>query len=115
LRGLSSDTFTAKDFRTWGGTVAAAEALYATGPSSDPKAVEAALRQAVKVAAARLGNSATVCRQYYVHPAILADYAAGSLCTRIEKAASSRRAEPFALDAVEAAVYAVLKADASRP
>jgi DNA topoisomerase-1 len=109
LRAVSGENFTAKDFRTWGGTVAAAKALCEVAPSADPKERKTALRQALKAAAERLGNTVTVCRQYYVHPAILAEYEAGRLCAHIDKASAAHQEEPLGLDAGEAAVYAILK------
>lgn len=109
LRGVSGEDFTAKDFRTWGGTVAAAKTLCEIGPRTEPKEVQVALRQAVKAAAERLGNTVTVCRQYYIHPAILAEYEAGRLCARLEQSMSSYQAQPLGLDAVETAVHALLK------
>ena len=76
LREISGATFTAKDFRTWGGTVVAAEALVEAGrPDSDTKQVLAA----IDAAAAKLGNTRAVCRSCYVHPAIAESHLDGSL------------------------------------
>lgn len=63
--------FTAKDFRTWGGTVVAAELLAET-PLPDTKTDrEACIRAAVDAAAERLGNTRAVCRRHYLHPGII--------------------------------------------
>jgi DNA topoisomerase I len=65
LRAIAEQDFTAKDFRTWAGTVMAAEQL---APSKE------ALIAAVAVVAERLGNTPAVCRKCYIHPAILNAY-----------------------------------------
>jgi DNA topoisomerase-1 len=108
LHTITGDTFTAKDFRTWGGTVAAAKALFAFGPGETKKEIKARLRGAVKAVSEQLGNTTTVCRQYYIHPTVLASYEAGTLCALIEKVAANYVAEPHSLDATETAVYALL-------
>jgi DNA topoisomerase-1 len=79
LRQATGQDFSAKDFRTWGGTVAAAQALYAAGPASTETERKQKMTEAVKVAAKALGNTVAVCRKYYVHPAILTAFADGDL------------------------------------
>ncbi len=110
LHAFTGEHFTAKDFRTWGGTVAAAEALYTIGPCETPKEAQAALRDAVKSAAERLGNTTTVCRQYYIHPTILKAYEEGRLCAWIDKVASTHQDAPHGLNATERSVYTLLQA-----
>ena len=70
LQETTGEAFTAKDFRTWGGTVTAAEAL-AAHESPEDADLDGLIVQAVKDTAAVLGNTPAVCRQYYVHPDIL--------------------------------------------
>ena len=79
LRELAGTTFTAKDFRTWGGTVIAAETLVELGPPADEKDAEKQVIAAVDAAAAKLGNTRAVCRSCYVHPAIAEAHVDGSL------------------------------------
>ena len=67
LRDVSGDEFTAKDFRTWAGTVLAARQL----PSAPGRDDGVDLHDAVAMVAARLGNTAAVCRRCYIHPAVL--------------------------------------------
>lgn len=69
LRAIAGDDFTAKDFRTWGGTLLAAT-LLANAPTNATQA-KAALMNAINSVAARLGNTATICRKSYIHPAVL--------------------------------------------
>ncbi len=78
LRGICGRDFTAKDFRTWAGTLAAAQALDAPGPAPSSKAAcNRAIVQAIDRVAQRLGNTRAVCRKCYVPPAVLAAYTAG--------------------------------------
>jgi DNA topoisomerase-1 len=79
LRELSGAGFTAKDFRTWGGTVVAAETLLELGEPASEKEAEKQALAAVDAAAEKLGNTRAVCRSCYVHPAVLDAHADGSL------------------------------------
>ncbi len=81
LRAVTGEDFTAKDFRTWAGTVIAAETLRAMGAAETKTDVKRNVTVAVQVAAERLGNTPTICRQCYVHPAVVAAYTDGSLFT----------------------------------
>jgi DNA topoisomerase I len=81
LRGCCGEDFSAKDFRTWGGTVYATGVLAATPlpERGGERARRAALAAAVKQVAAVLGNTPAVCRASYVHPAVFEAWADGSL------------------------------------
>lgn len=73
LQATMGDAFTAKDFRTWGGTVAACKVLSAPTPDDNP------VTAAIKAAARQLGNRPATCRKYYVHPLIVEAHEAGWL------------------------------------
>jgi len=77
LREISGRDITAKDFRTWGGTMVAAVALRKMGPASTKSAAERNILRALDAVAERLGNTRAVCRKYYVHPALLHAYRLG--------------------------------------
>lgn len=77
LREVSGRDITAKDFRTWGGTMVAAVTLRALGPAASRKEAERNILHALDTVAERLGNTRTVCRKYYVHPAVLEAYHLG--------------------------------------
>jgi DNA topoisomerase-1 len=109
LRELTGATFTAKDFRTWGGTVVAAETLVELGPPSSEKEAEKQIIAAVDAAAAKLGNTRSVCRSCYVHPAIAEAHVDGSLH---DAHRSSRNAARFRRG--ERATLKVLKESARR-
>ena len=79
LRAVTGDTFTAKDFRTWGGTIVAAEALVGVGAATTKKEQEANVLFAIDTAAGKLGNTRTVARSCYVHPGVTDAYRDGSL------------------------------------
>jgi DNA topoisomerase-1 len=82
LRGLTGREVTAKDFRTWAGTVLAANLLQEIGPADSAAAAKRQIRAALRRVAARLGNTVAICRRCYVHPSVLEAYAAGELRLR---------------------------------
>jgi DNA topoisomerase-1 len=77
LREASGRDISAKDFRTWGGTMVAAVTLRSLGPAPSRIKAERNILQALDTVAERLGNTRTVCRKYYVHPALLDAYHLG--------------------------------------
>ncbi|HEU4828889.1 MAG TPA: hypothetical protein VFT04_06820 [Gemmatimonadales bacterium] len=79
IREISGEDFTAKDFRTWAGTMLACEALLAMGPAETAKDAKANVNAAIDQVAERLNNTRAVCRKYYIHPAVLDAYADGRL------------------------------------
>jgi len=107
LKEIAGQEFTAKDFRTWAGTVAASEALRECGAFDDPKAGEKNIVECVKHVAKRLGNTPAVCRKAYIHPAIFESYLDGSLLRELE---SELEEELSALQPEEAAVVGLLRA-----
>ena len=79
LREVTGRDFSAKDFRTWGGTMHAAVMLRSIGPAATRREADRNIIQAIDDVAQRLGNTRTVCRKYYVHPAILEAYLTGDI------------------------------------
>src|SRR5213595_553761 len=74
LREITNENFTAKDFRTWAGTVLATIALNAQGEFETKKQAKANVKIAICAVAELLGNTAAICRKCYVHPAIIEAY-----------------------------------------
>ena len=74
LKFITDDDFTAKDFRTWGGTVLAASTLYSLGAFDNEKVMQKNERTAVKNVAQHLRNTISVCRKYYIHPQVITSY-----------------------------------------
>jgi DNA topoisomerase-1 len=104
LRSITGEDVTAKDFRTWGGTVAVAELLAVLPEPADEKEAKSNELLALDAAADRLGNTRTVCRTCYVHPLIAPAYREGSLqesWKRARDAARFRRAERATLTVLE--------------
>jgi DNA topoisomerase-1 len=79
LREVSGSDFTAKDFRTWAGTVLAAQHLLSSGPADSDNQAKANILLAVDAVARELNNTPTVCRSCYIHPLVFEAYASGSL------------------------------------
>jgi DNA topoisomerase I len=86
LRTLTGREVTAKDFRTWAGTVLAANQLYDMERPGSATAAKRQIRAALQEVSARLGNTVAICRKCYVHPSVLEAYVAGEL--RLRRVAS---------------------------
>jgi DNA topoisomerase-1 len=79
LRAVTGGDFTAKDFRTWAGTVAAAKALSLQPPPASPREAKALIGRCVAATAGLLGNTPAVCRSAYIHPGVLDAFHRGAL------------------------------------
>jgi DNA topoisomerase IB len=101
LREVTGGEFTAKDFRTWGGTVNAVAVLSGTGlpETGGERAVKATLAAAVKEVALVLGNTPAVCRKSYIHPEVFAGWLDGELHRRVPRTGlhHSRKLETLTL------------------
>ena len=106
LRQISRQDFTAKDFRTWAGTVLAAQALAAATHFSSNAEAKRNVVKAVESVAKRLGNTRSVCRKCYIHPAILDSYLDGATIRTIE--ANARAVDRAALGPEERAVIGMI-------
>jgi DNA topoisomerase-1 len=110
LREIAGDQFTAKDFRTWAGTVLAARALQMLEEIDSKAARKKNIVRAVEAGAQRLGNTKAVCRKCYIHPAVIDSYVDGTLAAALSKAAGRELARSLgSLSPEEAAVLALLQ------
>jgi DNA topoisomerase-1 len=110
LKEITGKHITAKDFRTWSGTVLAAMALNELKSFDSAAQAKRNLRTAIENVAARLGNTPTICRKCYVHPEVLTSYLNGNLVLEIKSAVESElRDELAGLLPEEAAVLAMLR------
>ena len=110
LREISGADVTAKDFRTWAGTVLAYRALRALAPGVDDRSARANVVEAVRLTAGRLGNTPAVARRSYVHPAILDAYLEGSIRSALLEAAEEQADPPqIAAPDEEAEVVSLLR------
>ena len=81
LRETTGRDITAKDFRTWAGTMLVARALCTVGPAKTRREAERNILRALDEVADRLGNTRAVCRKYYVHPGLVSAYLMGLTVT----------------------------------
>jgi DNA topoisomerase-1 len=110
LREITGRDVTAKDFRTWSGTMIAAEALREMGPAPTKREAERNVNRAIDSTAERLGNTRAVCRKYYIHPALIDAYLDGDVLPPLpEPVWRERRPRGPALRRHEAEVLAFLK------
>ncbi|MET0553191.1 MAG: DNA topoisomerase IB [Vicinamibacteria bacterium] len=107
LREVTGGDFTAKDFRTWSGTVLAAWALEELAPGPEEAPVKRNVVRAIESVSARLGNTVAVCRKCYVHPAVVDAYLEGSLVATLQ-ARLGAEARRTGLPAEEARVLQLL-------
>jgi DNA topoisomerase-1 len=101
LATITGQHFTAKDFRTWAGTVLTCGLLRETQAFETESEAKKNVVRAIAAVAGRLGNTPTVCRKCYVHPAVIASYMAGEmgrpLRKQVEQAAAALRDEELDL------------------
>lgn len=110
LREVAGEDYTAKDFRTWSGTLLAALALQAFEQVDSEAQAKKNIVQAIESVAKKLGNTPTICRKCYVHPAVLDSYLDGSLLEGMRARAQQQLQEDLpALAPEEAAVLALLQ------
>jgi len=110
LRAATGHDFTAKDIRTWAGTVLAAEALRQCDCAGSEAQAKRNIVAAIEQVARKLGNTKTVCRQCYIHPAVFQAYHDG----RLSETPAGKRARSIAralahLSADEASLYLLLQ------
>jgi DNA topoisomerase I len=110
LRAIAGDEFTAKDFRTWAGTVLAAQALEAVEAFDDQAQAKKNVMRAIESVAERLGNTPSVCRKCYVHPAVIEAYLERGTLQVVRERVERELAESLHnLRPEEAAVMALLR------
>jgi DNA topoisomerase I len=95
LKEILGARYTSKDIRTWGGTVRAAVVLAELGPPADEREAARNLTLTARLVAAELGNTPTVCRAAYIHPAVMEGYARGrTIAPLMRKEARPTETEP---------------------
>jgi DNA topoisomerase-1 len=115
LKKITGRDITAKDFRTWAGTVLAALALHEVEEFDSAAQAKRNVRSAIERVAARLGNTTTICRKCYVHPEVLDAYLDRNLALEIQSRVEKElREEIGGLQPEEAAVLAMLRARLKR-
>lgn len=107
LRENTGEDISAKDFRTWAGTVLTAIALSEYEAVDSEAAAKRNVRRAIEIVSAKLSNTPTICRKCYVHPEILQCYFEGQLTLK-SKIDKELRRHPGELSAAETATLALL-------
>ncbi|WP_447598400.1 DNA topoisomerase IB [Nitrospira sp. Nam80] len=120
LRQVAGEEFTAKDFRTWAGTVLAAAALQEFPPYESAAQAKRNVVAAVEAVAKRLGNTKAICRKCYIHPDIIDAYMDGALAGRLRQRVSRVQAHaggrlPLEEAAVLACLQSRVRTDSRRP
>ena len=110
IRQISGQEFTAKDFRTWTGTILAVAALTEAGGWNSQRQAKSNVLRAIDRVAEQLNNTRAVCRKYYVHPAVFETYLAGSLLDSLQNGTkpAAKAGGKTALSPEEAAVVRLL-------
>ncbi len=109
LREITGKEFTAKDFRTWAGTVLAARALQEFEQVDSQAMAKKNVVAAIESVAKKLGNTRAVCRKCYIHPAVIDSYMDGSLLENLTQRAKRLAKTLQNLQPTEAAVLVLLQ------
>jgi DNA topoisomerase-1 len=110
LQAIAGEDYTAKDFRTWSGTVLAAVALLEYEKFDSEAQAKKNVVQAIESVAKKLGNTPTICRKCYVHPAVIESYLDGTMLKALRRRARQQlQEEVHSLHPEEAAVLALLQ------
>jgi DNA topoisomerase-1 len=104
LREITGEDFTAKDFRTWAGTILAARFLRETSGATNSRAAKKQLVRAIARVADELGNTPAVAKKGYIHPAVIATYLSGGL----RPIRGKDDPDPYKLSAEERSLLALL-------
>ena len=114
VREITGQDFTAKDFRTWGGTVLAILSFQEFGFCEKEAEAKRNVSQVIKQVAEKLGNTPTICRKYYLHPAMIAAYLDNSLFKALERQNGKKRDIPeFGLNGEEQVAMEILRQHAA--
>jgi DNA topoisomerase-1 len=109
LGEIAGSDYTAKDFRTWSGTVLAAMALSEVRKYDTKAQAKKNIKQAIESVAEKLGNTPTICRKCYVHPAVIDSYLDGSTLKVVGQRAKQLRAGGARLRPEESSVLSLLE------
>lgn len=109
LREITGQPFTAKDFRTWAGTVLASMALQEVATFETKTEAKKHIVSAIHTVSERLGNTPAICRKCYVHPAIIDSYLDRSLLDTLQQRAEDAEEEIEQLEPAEAGVLMLLR------
>src|SRR5258708_480 len=101
--------FSAKDFRTWGGSVLAGDSLYQKGSALSKADLKSNISKVVTEVSTHLGNTKKVCRTYYIHPVIISSYEKNILVPHFERSYKRKSAKKLSLTPEEYATWSLIK------
>ena len=113
LKEISGEPLSAKDFRTWGGTILAGETLYKIGEPTEQLSSDKAVAQVVAEVAEHLGNTVAVCKQYYIHPRVIESYEKQLLLPHFTKVERMKSGIPKGMAWQEYATWSLLESNKS--
>ncbi|WDF76182.1 DNA topoisomerase IB [Mucilaginibacter sp. KACC 22773] len=111
LKGITGEDFTAKDFRTWSGSVSALYAFKEAGEFQNITECKKKIVSVLDEVAINLGNTRTVCKKYYVHPTVIKSYEEGTIFKYLEKIDSHEDAKAAELNIAEKALLQLLETE----
>jgi len=110
LRSITGEDYTAKDFRTWAGTMLAAIALQEYQKFDSEAQAKKNIVRAIEAVAEKLGNTPSICRKCYVHPGVIESYLDGTMLQALQQRARDELAQDIhALKPEEVAVLGLLQ------
>lgn len=109
LKIYAGDDFSAKDFRTWGGSVLAGDSLYRKGNASSETELKRNISEVVAEVSAHLGNTKKVCLTYYIHPVIIKSYKKNILVPHFERSLGRKAFKISTLAPEEYATWSLIK------
>lgn len=101
--------FSAKDFRTWGGSVLAGDSFYRKGNAKNETDLKEKIGEVVTVVSTHLGNTKSVCRKYYIHPVIIESYRKDILVPHFKRSYGRKSTKKLGLTPEEYATWSLIK------
>jgi DNA topoisomerase-1 len=109
LKTHTGADFSAKDFRTWGGSVLAGDSFYREGNAAGESDLKNKIADVVATVSAHLGNTKSVCRKYYIHPIIIESYKKDILVPHFKRSYGRRSTKRLGLTLEEYATWSLIK------
>jgi len=109
LKEHTGADFSAKDFRTWGGSVLAGDSLYKEGNAKNDEDFKGKINEVVEVVSTHLGNTKSVCRKYYIHPTIIESYKKDVLVPHFSRSYGRKSTQKLGLTQEEYATWSLIK------
>ncbi|KKS78201.1 MAG: topoisomerase protein [Candidatus Woesebacteria bacterium GW2011_GWB1_43_14] len=109
LRAHTGADLSAKDFRTWGGSVLAGDSLYQKGNAETESQIKNNIAEVVAIVSDHLGNTKRICRTYYIHPAVISSYEKEILVPHFARVYGRKSSKKLSLSPEEYATWSLIK------